>query len=119
MPSQYYRGAIWTNHALSRLKERGITQDLAGSVFANPEKSFPGRKPGTFQYQKKVDKTLITIVATQNEKSEWIILSVWVDPPLPGSVDDKRRKAFLSYQNAPFWKKILITAFRQIGLRKY
>ena len=118
MSSNYYKGAIWTNHALDRLKERGLTQDIAAYVFNNPDKSI-SKNNSTTRYQKKIDKSLITIVAKQNEKSEWIILSTWADPPLPGSNDARQRDNYRKYQKAPVWKKILITAFSQITGSKF
>ncbi|HVF68953.1 MAG TPA: hypothetical protein VNA13_00125 [Xanthomonadales bacterium] len=119
MPQQYYGGAIWTNHALDRLSERGLTQDIASRAFNNPDRSMDGRETGTKQYQKRFDKSLVTIVAKQNERSEWIILSCWVDPPIAGSQDEKRKDAYRNYQRASFWGKIWVTVKRQLGLSKY
>lgn len=119
MPQIYFGGAIWTNHALSRLGERGLTQDIASKTFNKPDSSSKGREIGTFQYQKRFDKSLVTVVAKQNDRSEWIILSCWVDPPLPGSADDKNRIAYKKYQKATSWEKIWIILKRQLGLSKY
>ncbi len=119
MPSQYFGGAIWTNHALNRLDERGLTQDIASRAFNHPDRTLDGRESGTKQYQKRFDKSMVTIVAKQNEKSEWIILSCWVDPPLPRSNDDKKRKNYQNYQKSTFWGKIWITVKNQLGLSRF
>ena len=119
MAQKYFGGAIWTNHVLDRLGERGLTQDIASSTFNKPDRSGPGRESNTTQYQKRFDKSLVTMVAKQNEKNEWIILSCWVDPPLPGGADDKKRIAYKNYQKASALGKIWITLKRQLGLSRY
>lgn len=119
MASNHYRGVIWTNHALSRLTERGISQDYALKAFNTPDQTAEGREPGTTQYSKRFGNALITVVAKQNDKNEWLILSCWIDPPLRGSIDEKRRKGYQSYQKASFWMKVWITVKRQLGLSKY
>lgn len=119
MAQNYFGGAIWTNHALSRLDERGLTQEMASRTFNKPDSSSQGREIGTLQYQKRFDKSIVTVVAKQNEKNEWIILSCWIDPPLPGSVDEKNRVAYKNYQKASSWRKIWITLKRQLGLSRY
>lgn len=119
MPVQYYKGAIWTNHALSRLRDRGLTQEVAGETFVHSDTSTAGREKGTIQYQKRFDKSVVTVIAKQNEKNEWIIISCWVDPPFPGSDDEKERNAYRAYQKSSFWKQIWITIKRQIGINKY
>lgn len=85
--SRTFGGAIWTNHALERLKGRKLPQDLAWKAFRYPEQTVKGKKKGTFEFIKKLDTYTITVIATQNEKREWVILSCWIDPPLEGSVD--------------------------------
>lgn len=115
----YYKNVIWTNHALNRMKERGLTQDMAAEAFHHPDNQFAGTQKDTLRYQKQFGKSKATVVAKKNEKNEWVILSAWVDPPLAGSHDEKRQNAYRSYQKAGFWKKVLITIFNQLGLRRY
>lgn len=113
MSSKFYKGAIWTNHVLLRIKERGITQETAAYVFQSPDKELPGNDH-TRRFQKKINNTRITLIAKQNEKSEWVILSAWTDLPLTGSKDARKRESYNKYHKASFLKKFLITAFRQI-----
>src|SRR3989344_5960746 len=112
---QHYGGAIWTNHALQRLGQRGLTQELAWKAFNSPHHSLPGKNPGTIEFQKRFNKSLITIIAKQNEKKEWIILSCWIDPPLPGSIDIKKKDEWQKYQKAGFWGKMFLTLRKQLG----
>lgn len=113
--NHYYGGAIWTNHALERLGQRGLTQDLAKQAFQHPDFSIPGKKSGTVEYQKKFGISIITVIAKQNEKNEWVILSCWIDPPLPGSIDIKKREEYKRFKKATFWGKIWLAFKSQLG----
>lgn len=113
---QYYGGAIWTNHALGRLGQRGLTQELAWEAFNRPDREVKGREKGTMQYEKRFGRSLVTIIAKQNDKREWIIISCWVDPPLLGSIDIGKKEEYKKYQKASFLGKFLMTARKQLGL---
>lgn len=119
MGAEYYGGVIWTNHALRRMYERGVSRQIAYETFAHPDRTVAGREKETTQYQKRFDNSLVTVIAKQNATSEWVVLSAWMDPPLTGSEDDKRRIAYRNYQKASFWGKMWITVKRQLGLSKY
>lgn len=111
-----FAGAIWTNHALERLNQRGLTQQMASQAFSQPDSSFPGKQAGSIEYRKRFDKSWVTVIAKKNEKGEWLILSCWIDPPLPGTEDEKKLIAYRNFQKAGFWKKLWITFLRQLGL---
>lgn len=113
---RFYGNVIWTNHALERLDQRGLTQQLAYRAFAHPDTKSPGKNRGTTEFQKRVGKSLITIIATQNENREWLILSCWIDPPLPGSIDIKKRDFYRAYKKAGFWGKFWLILKKQMGL---
>lgn len=72
-----FGGVIWTNHALKRLKERNISQGDAWATFRRPEQSKYAKSKGAWVYYKTYGNQKIEVVAKQNEKKEWIILSVW------------------------------------------
>lgn len=74
---QNFGGVVWTNHALLRLKERGIKQSDAWAVWNNPDYSRYAKNKNAWIYFKTWDDTRIEIVAKQNEEKKWIILSVW------------------------------------------
>ena len=113
--SRTYGGVIWTNHALERLGQRGLSQSMAWQAFQHPEESLKGKQPGTSEFRKRFDTSLVTIIATQNERREWIILSCWIDPPLPGSIDTFKKEQYRRFQQASFWGKFWLTLKRQLG----
>lgn len=115
MASNYYKGLIWTNHALKKIKERGISQDLAVQAFKNPDRTLRGREKGSFEFQKNTENSKTTVIAKKNEKNEWIIISVWIDPPFPETIDAKRKEEYKKYQKASFWKKVFLTVKEQLG----
>lgn len=113
---QHFGGAIWTNHALQRLGQRGLSQDMAWQAFRNPDVSEKGKNPGTTESRKKFGNSTVTIIAKPNERNEWIILSCWIDPPLAGTEDFKKREAYIKYRKASLWGKVFLTLKKQLGL---
>ena len=85
--SRTYQGIIWTNHALERLKYRKIPQEYAWKAFRFPDSSHQGKTQGSHEFVKSIQKHMITTIAKQNDRKEWIILSAWIDPPFAGSID--------------------------------
>ena len=71
---------IWTNHALQRLKERNIKQGDAWATWRRPNQSRFAKSKGAWVYYKTFGNQKIEVVAKQNEKKEWLILSVWSRP---------------------------------------
>ncbi|HLD91963.1 MAG TPA: DUF4258 domain-containing protein [Patescibacteria group bacterium] len=72
-----FGGVIWTNHAIQRLYERGIKQGDAWATWRNPEQSRYAASEGSWIYYRTYGDNRIEVVAKQNDKKEWIILSVW------------------------------------------
>src|SRR5258708_17359291 len=114
MSQRYYGGAIWTNHAMSRLDQRGLTQDIAAKAFNYPDESHHGKQSGSMEYVKRFGNSKVTIIAKQNEKYEWIILSCWIDPRLAGTIDAKKQEAYRNYQKKGFWGKLFADFMRDI-----
>lgn len=79
---QYYKGTIWTNHALQRLQERGISQVDAWATLTNPQQSRKGTNKNAWVFYRTYGNDKIEVVASQNEKKQWVILSVWSRPVL-------------------------------------
>jgi hypothetical protein len=72
-----FGGIIWTNHALKRLKDRGIKQGDAWATWKRPDQSRYAANKGAWVYYKTYGNQRIEVVAKKNEKGEWIVLSVW------------------------------------------
>lgn len=94
-----YKGVIWTNHALDRLKQRGISQGDAWATFNRPDQSRFAKAKDAWVYYKTYGDQKIEVVAKKNEKGEWIILSVWSRPVYGKS---KKPDSLLSL----IWKRI-------------
>jgi len=72
-----YGGVIWTNHALQRLRQRGINQSDAWATFRRPHQSRYAKSKGAWIYYRTYGSEKIEVVAKKNEKGKWIILTVW------------------------------------------
>ncbi|MFH1971504.1 MAG: DUF4258 domain-containing protein [Patescibacteria group bacterium] len=96
-----YGKTIWTNHALQRLKERGISQSDAWATWRRPQESKYAASKGAWVFHRIYGKQRIEVVAKKNERQEWVILSVW-------SKEVKRElknESFLSFLVKKIFKK--------------
>lgn len=114
MSKNEYNGLIFTNHALERMRERGITQEKMWQTYKNPDTQNE-RKHNTTERRKKFGNSEISIIFTHNERNEAIVVSCWVEPPLPGSKDAKEKEWWNRYKKAGFWGKIYLTLIKQLG----
>lgn len=115
-PSNRYGSLIWTNHALDRLAERKLDQQLAWSAWKYPDEKVPGKIPGTTEFRKRVKTSLITMIMNKNEQGEWIVVSCWIDPPLPGTKDERKQRDWQRYQKATGLLKWYLSFKRALGL---
>jgi len=72
-----YLGLIFTNHAINRLYNRGVSQEKAYEVFAHPDGQIEGKIPGSVKFYKNYGKQSIEVVGKKNDKGEWVIFSCW------------------------------------------
>ena len=112
---QRYGGLIWTYHALEKVNKRGLTQEMVWTTWRSPDTTRPGNA-GSTMYEKLFGISTVTAIMKQNEKNEWLILTCWIDPPLPGSVDEKQKHEYKNYKKAGFFKKFLYAAKKQLGM---
>ncbi len=108
-----YGGVIWTKHALERLGKRGLTQELAWQAFNHPDEEKKGKTAGSYEFRKRIDKSTVTVIAKQNEKREWLILSAWVKPPLTAWAM-KQDNEYRDFRKAGFWGKLWYTVKKQV-----
>jgi len=116
MSDHKYGGIIWTNHALERLGQRGLSQDLAWQTYKHPDKKLTGKNPGTTEYQKSFGNSLVTVIAKPNDDGSWIVLSNWIDPPLFGTEDYKKQQDYKKYKKSSGLMRILLVIKKQLGL---
>jgi hypothetical protein len=70
---------IFTKHSLERLRQRSIAQSDAESVLAHPDRTEPGKKPGTVKFMRLIHGRNIQLIATYLEdQKKWLIVSAWV-----------------------------------------
>ena len=91
-----YKGVIWTNHAIGRMRERGIKQGDAWATFNRPDTSKYAKSKNTHVYYRTWSSEKIEVVAKKNEKGEWLILSVW-SKPSRGSKKKSEKKSPFSF----------------------
>jgi hypothetical protein len=89
-PTKDYRGLIWTNHVIDRLLQRKIPQEWAWKTYTYPDTQVKGKEDKTYELSKQIEGHTVTLIVKPNQKNEKIILSCWVEPPLYGSIDDKK-----------------------------
>lgn len=99
-----FGGVIWTNHALNRMSRRGITQSDAWATWRRPDQSRHAKTKGTWVYYKTYGNKKIEVVAKQNEKKEWVILSVW-SRPVYEEKGTKKAEPFLQFLYKKIFKK--------------
>lgn len=80
MADRNFGNIIWTNHALQRLNERSIKQGDAWATWRNPEKSRYAATQGAWIFYRTYGDQKIEVVAKQNERKQWVVLSVWSRP---------------------------------------
>jgi hypothetical protein len=69
---------------------------------------------GTIEYSKSIDNHLVSVVAKENDAGEWVIISCWVEPPYPGSVDEAKKLRYQQYLHSGFWGKLWLHLKRQL-----
>ena len=114
MGQREYAGAIWTDHAIERLDQRGLTQSIASSALTQPDELISGKKPGTQEYIKKVGTSTVTVITALSDEGKTLVLSCWVDPPLPGTKDAKKQQDWKNYKKSGTWGKIWYQLKKQL-----
>lgn len=113
MGNNVYNGLIFTNHALTRMKEREISREDIWETYKFPDFQ-DEKKNDAAERTKKFGKKEVSIIFKYNEKNEVIIVSCWMEPPLPGSRDAKEKEWWKKYQKAGFWDKLWLQAVKQL-----
>jgi hypothetical protein len=72
-----YLDIIFTNHAITRLYNRGISQSDAWETFKHPDRVIEGKIAGSKKFYKDLKGKKIEVVAQPNKKGEWVVFSCW------------------------------------------
>jgi len=110
-----YGGVIWTNHAIERLHQRKLPQHIAFLAFQSPDVRLPGKQSGSTELQKQYQSSTITLIVKQNGNNEWLIISAWIDPPLPGTEDFRKQQYRKDLKSAGILGKLWLTLKHQLG----
>lgn len=118
---------VFTNHAIERMEDRGITGDWAWQTVRSPDKTAAGKEKHTTEFVKEFGTHKVTAIAKKNDIGEWVVLSVWMDPPLHGTQDyykkekyhkkmERERSLDKKMERSSFWGKLFLTLRKQIGI---
>lgn len=107
---------IFTNHVRDRIRDRHMSVSQVENTYYSPDEKHPGKEPGTTMYRKRYGHQTVTLIASQNEKREWIAISAWIDPPNVGTQDAKKKAYWKEYKRAGFWGKFWVLFKQSIGI---
>ena len=79
------------------MKERDLSYDDVYWVFKKPDSSEYAKAKDAWKFHKKHKNYRVTVVATKNEKGEWVMMSCWVR-------DFETSRKFLANKRNKFWK---------------
>lgn len=105
---------IWTKHALERNKERQITQSWIEATVNNPDYC-SNIEGGKIKSIKKFGTHEVTAITTKSDSGKYLILSAWINPPIPGTKDFKKENYYKNMKNSSGIKKILLIIKNQLG----
>lgn len=114
MSTNEYRDLIFTNHVLSRMKQRGVNSEQIWETYKSPDNQSEADKGATLRV-KKFGNYSVSIIFKHNERNEVIIISAWMDPPLSGSHDAAEKERWNKYKRSGFWGKLWLTTLKQFG----
>ena len=117
---------VFTDHAILRMKERGISGEWAWGTVKNADKTQPGKEKHTTEFIKKFSFQTVTVICKKNDIGEWVVLSIWIDPPFAGTSDYRKKQKYIEkleknkkldrkMEKASFWGKLWLTFRKQSG----
>jgi hypothetical protein len=70
-----YKGLIFTNHILERMKQRNLRPIDIYWIFSKPDKKVNSEKNGAIKFYRNYRGVGYIVVGKKNENKEWIMLS--------------------------------------------
>ena len=106
---------IWTKHARQRNSQRQISENWAEQTVNSPDET-KELEEGKTEYKKRFNNQTVTVVTAKSREGKYLILSSWINPPVPGTIDYKNRNYNKQMKSAGSFKKFWLTLLRQLGL---
>lgn len=117
---------VFTNHAIERMKQRGITGDWVWQTVKSSDIKKAGKEAHTTEHLKNFGDYVVTVISKKNDLGESVVLSAWMDPPLAGTKDyyshekyrrDKKNEHEynVKMEKASFWGKLWLAFKKQAG----
>lgn len=75
-----YKDIILTTHAEERMSERGVSPQMVYATLSKPDRSRFADAKQKFIYNKTFGRDMVEVVASQNERKQWVVVSVWSRP---------------------------------------
>lgn len=95
--------------------QRGITYQQIWETYKFPDEQI-GSKNAAVERIKKFGEYSVSIIYKHNERNEVVVLSCWMDPPLPGSTDAKEKEWWRKYKKSSFFGKFWLIFKKQVGI---
>lgn len=108
---------IFTSHAKLRLKQRRLTEQLIRQTILYPNSYCSGKEPNSIEYTKHFGERTITVITKPTKEGDLLVVSAWIDPPYPGTLDHKKQQTYKEFKKASFWGKIWISLLKTFGLK--
>jgi hypothetical protein len=105
---------VWTKHAEERNKERQITKNWIEATINHPD-NFSDIEGGRIKCIKNFGKHMVTVITTKTNDGKYLVLSSWINPPITGTPDHKKRDYNEKMRRSSLIKKFWITLKNQLG----
>jgi len=94
-----FNGVVFTNHAMERAGERGVSQQDAWATLNNPDSVRYAQDRQKWVYYRTFGDRKVEVVASKNGSGQWVVVSVWDKPYFGPKVRSKL--------NDPIWKRVV------------
>ena len=94
-----YKGIVFTNHAMERATQRGVSQQDAWATLNNPDSLREADNKGKWVFYRTYGDRKVEVVASKNERNQWVVVSVWDRPHFGPKLRTKLKD--------PIWKRVL------------
>jgi len=72
-----YKGLIFTNHILERMKQRNLNYEDVYWVFSKADEVYDAKVKGGKKFYRNWKGKRYSVVAKKNDQGQWIVLTCW------------------------------------------